>query len=51
VAWLKQCRLTGCGDHIYVNGLGYVGAGIDANDAVIGHSSARPLTFQLAPAE
>ncbi|HVX12591.1 MAG TPA: hypothetical protein VHC22_15525 [Pirellulales bacterium] len=51
VAWLKQCRLTGCGDHIYVNGLGYVGAGIDANDAVIGHSSARPVTFQVAPAE
>jgi hypothetical protein len=51
VAWLKQCRLMGCGDHIYVNGLGYVGAGINADDAVIGHSSARPLTFQLVPAE
>ncbi|MGH7139499.1 MAG: hypothetical protein ACREHD_27450, partial [Pirellulales bacterium] len=43
VAWLKQCRLSDCGDHIYVNGLGYVGAGIGADDAVIGHSAARPL--------
>ena len=51
VTWLKQCRLSGCGDHIYINGLGYVGAGIGPDDAVIGHSSARPLTYQLAPAE
>jgi hypothetical protein len=51
VAWLKQCRLSDCGDHIYVNGLGYVGAGIGANDAVIGDSVARPLTVRIVPAE
>jgi hypothetical protein len=51
VVWLKQCRLSGYGDHIYVNGFGYVGAGISRDDAVIGHSAARPLKFQLAPGE
>src|SRR5487761_1323289 len=49
VAFLKHCRLSGFDDHIYVNGLGYVGAGIGPDDAVIGRSSARPITFQLAP--
>lgn len=47
VAWLKQCRVLDGGDHIYVNGLGYVGAGIGPHDAVIGDSSARPLTVRL----
>jgi hypothetical protein len=50
VAWLKQCRVSNSGDHIYVNGLGYVGAGIGPDDAVIGDSSARPLTVRFAPA-
>ena len=49
VVFLKHCELSGCGDHIYVNGHGYVGAGIGANDAVIGRSSARPVQFQLVP--
>jgi hypothetical protein len=51
VAWLKQCRLSGCGDHIYVNVLGYVGAGIGPNDAVIGDSTARPLAVRVVPAQ
>jgi hypothetical protein len=47
VAFLKHCRVSGCDDHIYVNGHGYVGAGVGPDDAVIGRSSARPVTFQL----
>ncbi|HQU43444.1 MAG: hypothetical protein B7Z73_04420 [Planctomycetia bacterium 21-64-5] len=49
VVFLKHCQLSGCGDHIYINGHGYVGAGIGPDDAVIGRSSARPVTFQLVP--
>lgn len=51
VAWLKQCRVSNYGDHIYVNSLGYVGAGIGRDDAVIGDSSARPLTVRLMSAQ
>ncbi|HEV3344407.1 MAG TPA: hypothetical protein VG125_28785 [Pirellulales bacterium] len=50
VAFLKHCRISDCDDHIYINRDGYVGAGIGANDAVIGRSSDRPLTFQQLPA-
>jgi hypothetical protein len=48
VAFLNQCRLSGCDDHIYVNRHGYVGPGIGPDDAVIGRSSAQPVLFQLA---
>ena len=51
IAFLKHCLLSGNDDHIYRNGLGYVGAGIGPDDAVIGRSSARPVTFQLVPAQ
>jgi hypothetical protein len=51
VAFLKHCRLSGCDDHIYINRDGYVGAGIGSNDAVIGRSSDRPITFQRVSAQ
>jgi hypothetical protein len=46
VVFLKHCRLSDCGDHIYINRDGYVGAGVGPDDAVIGGSSDRPLMFQ-----
>lgn len=45
VRLLKSCQLIDCGDHIYQNGLGYVGAGIGSEDAVIGASSAAPVVL------
>jgi hypothetical protein len=50
VVFLKHCRLSGCDDHIYINRDGYVGAGVGPDDAVIGGSSDRPITFQRVSA-
>ncbi|HEX4149069.1 MAG TPA: hypothetical protein VHY20_08780, partial [Pirellulales bacterium] len=43
VKLLTSCRLAELGDHIYRNSLGYVGAGVDRDDAVIGASDAAPM--------
>ncbi|HWB11154.1 MAG TPA: hypothetical protein VG826_18140 [Pirellulales bacterium] len=50
VGFMKHCRISDCDDHIYINRDGYVGAGIGSDDAVIGRSSDRPVTFQRLPA-
>jgi hypothetical protein len=50
VVFLKHCRISDCDDHIYINRDGYVGAGIGSDDAVIGRSSDRPVTFQRVSA-
>ena len=48
VRLLTSCRLVELGDHIYRNALGYVGAGMGQDDAVIGSSDAAPML--VAPA-
>ena len=43
VEFLTSCTSAGCRDNIYQNDEGYMAAGSHANDAVLGHSAARPL--------
>jgi hypothetical protein len=43
-------RLGDIGDHIFQNGLGYVGAGIGSDDAVIGSSVDAPLILEVGHA-
>lgn len=51
VAFLKRSWLPEGDDHIYVNRVGYVGAGLGPNDSVIGRSSARPLVLRGWPSQ
>lgn len=51
VVFLKHCRLSDCGDHIYINRDGYVGAGVGPDDSVIGGSADRPVMFQRVSAQ
>lgn len=43
VSLLTSCRMAELGDHIYRNALGYIGAGVNRDDAVIGASDAAPM--------
>lgn len=43
VAYLKTCTAEGCQDHIFLNENGLIAAGNNVNDAVIGHSAAKPI--------
>ncbi len=45
VQTVQNVRLPDSGDHIFQNGLGYVGAGIGRDDAVIGASASRPVVL------
>ncbi|MEX0713356.1 MAG: DUF1559 domain-containing protein [Pirellulales bacterium] len=45
VEFLRSCRLSLRDDHIYQNAMGYVGAGIGPDDAVIARSPERPRVF------
>jgi hypothetical protein len=47
VQTVKNPRLAESGDHIFQNGLGYVGAGIGHNDAVIGSSASAPVVLHV----
>jgi hypothetical protein len=47
VQTVQNPRLADSGDHIFQNGLGYVGAGIGRDDAVIGASSSPPVVLQV----
>jgi hypothetical protein len=44
---VQNPRLAESGDHIFQNGLGYVGAGISRNDAVIGSSASAPIVLHV----
>jgi hypothetical protein len=48
VQTVQNLRLPESGDHIFQNGLGYVGAGIGRDDAVIGSSSSAPVVLHVA---
>ncbi|HEX5444629.1 MAG TPA: hypothetical protein VFW87_12395 [Pirellulales bacterium] len=50
VQFLKRSWLPQGDDHIYVNRVGCVGAGLGPDDSVIGRSSARPLVLPGWPA-
>ena len=44
---VQNLRLPDCGDHIFQNSLGYVGAGIGRNDSVIGSSASAPAVLHM----
>ncbi|MFV1966977.1 MAG: hypothetical protein ACC628_16245, partial [Pirellulaceae bacterium] len=43
IQYLTQCAIDDCRDPIFLNDQGIIAAGSHRDDAVIGHSSARPL--------
>jgi hypothetical protein len=47
VAFLTNCCLDADGDHIYHNAHGYIGAGANADDAVIARSGTRVIWFTV----
>jgi hypothetical protein len=47
VQTVQNPRLPDSGDHIFQNELGYVGAGIGRDDAVIGSSSSAPVVLHV----
>ena len=47
VQTVQNLRLPASGDHIFQNGLGYVGAGIGRDDAVIGSSASPPVVLHV----
>jgi hypothetical protein len=48
VRFINNCTRDGCLDNFFLNDLGLVAAGTHINDAVIGHSAARPLVGLVA---
>lgn len=50
VAYMTTCKARGCDDNIYTNDAGQVDAGLHLHDAVIGHSTSKPvLIIRIRP--